>query len=993
MSGTEDKKDANYIKYSIGSWNENGRGNHRVLLHVDEASDAVLAHIIWRRRDSNPEQKDTLVFDSSTGKQITNVIRVRITREYGDIIFQPKTVPGDYEVYYLPYETPRGNWGDFVGYFAPKDMAEKSWIERNSLDIVLNSHERLNLLPRCEIKEIQARNEFNRFDPMEVIATTQEVDTLLSKFRTNSYLLFPEDRCYPVKMVYDLPYRWIEKGPFEAFTGKAQPGEFYVFQIGVFAARQSIEDISLEFSNLHSLNNHTISSSAFSCFNLAGVDVYGRRFSKKFSVAKGLIRPLWIGVVVPVDAQGEYHGTVVVKPKGLEVSNIRIKLVVTGSILNDFGDSDPSRLSRLRWLDSTIGLNDDPVPPYIPLKIDGESVSLLNRRIIFSRDGFPSGILSNGREILAEPLKLIVKSQDGEMNWLSEGNSRILDSKPGMLLQEASMKSANLDAKVISKTEFDGCITFHVHLIANSDMDVEDIGLRLSISNDVARYMMGMSHVGGYRPSKWKWKWNPKHIDNMLWLGDVNAGLQINLLHEKEYVWPSLFENYHNVGLPESWHNNGNGGCIIEEDGNCVLVNVFTGKRSLIAGMSLDLRFRLLITPFKPIDNCHWNWRYMLPSDGGNIMHLHHGGVENPYINYPFYTWETIADLVKKLKMRNMELSLYYNYGRYSNHAMEIWACRSLGDEIFLRGEKFDGMPQETVNTISWNTSKYEEGAFSWLREHLISGFFPEWCQPLKNGEYDLSILVRGISRWGNYYLEGLKWLMENTGFQELYLDGIFFDREIIKRLARVMYEINPYYRIKYHGADLFDMCETHISTMNWTMEHLPYVSSLWFGEMYDYNKSPDYWLVEISGIPFGITGEMLNYEDGGNPWRGMIYGMIGRNNKSAPYICKLWDEFGIQTARWIGYWDSECPVRTDNKDILATAYLKNGKILIALASWASETVKVNLSVDWMAVGIDSDKANLVAPYIPNFQDYTKFLLPYSVPVEPGKGWMLILSE
>ena len=84
-------------------------------------------------------------------------------------------------------------------------------------------------------------------------------------------------------------------------------------------------------------------------------------------------------------------------------------------------------------------------------------------------------------------------------------------------------------------------------------------------------------------------------------------------------------------------------------------------------------------------------------------------------------------------------------------------------------------------------------------------------------------------------------------------------------------------------------------SPANKYMEHFPYINSLWFGEGYDYNESPDYWLVEISGIPFGLYGEML--EGGGNPWRGMVYGMtnrLGWGGDPRP-IWKFWDDFGIQ--------------------------------------------------------------------------------------------------
>ena len=105
-------------------------------------------------------------------------------------------------------------------------------------------------------------------------------------------------------------------------------------------------------------------------------------------------------------------------------------------------------------------------------------------------------------------------------------------------------------------------------------------------------------------------------------------------------------------------------------------------------------------------------------------------------------------------------------------------------------------------------------------------------------------------------------------------------------------------------------------------MEHFPYVNRLWFGEYFDYeNNSPDFFLTEVSGIPFGLMGEML--EKGGNPWRGMIYGMTNRmpwsDNADPRPIWKVWDDFGMQGTKMFGYWSPNCPVKTDNPDVLAT--------------------------------------------------------------------------
>jgi len=64
--------------------------------------------------------------------------------------------------------------------------------------------------------------------------------------------------------------------------------------------------------------------------------------------------------------------------------------------------------------------------------------------------------------------------------------------------------------------------------------------------------------------------------------------------------------------------------------------------------------------------------------------------------------------------------------------------------------------------------------------------------------------------------------------------------------------------------------------------------------------------------------------------------------------IWKVWDAFGIQDAKMVGYWAPSCPVRTDNEDILATAYIKKDSVLISIASWVEETVNCRLKIDWI---------------------------------------------
>ena len=84
-------------------------------------------------------------------------------------------------------------------------------------------------------------------------------------------------------------------------------------------------------------------------------------------------------------------------------------------------------------------------------------------------------------------------------------------------------------------------------------------------------------------------------------------------------------------------------------------------------------------------------------------------------------------------------MKLYYTIRELTSVVPEIWALRSLGDEI-LRGGNGGGFP--------------------WCQEHFVTDYTPQWYQHLKDLQLgvvaDASVLTAtGDSRWYNYYVEG----------------------------------------------------------------------------------------------------------------------------------------------------------------------------------------------------------------------------------------------
>ncbi|MCX7425903.1 MAG: DUF6067 family protein [Planctomycetia bacterium] len=961
--------------YGLGSWSDT-LGAHRARVRVAEKADAVRVHIPWRRRDLQPEKKRIIVMDAATGNRVANVAAVDLRREYGDLVFQPPTAPGEYDVYYLPHVVQPGSGGYGDGYLPPEATAEAAWLARHSLAAEQLSQGVWKQLPEATVVEIQARDEFERFDPMEVIATAEETRQLVAAC-PEPYLVFPEDRKYPIRMTRDLPLRWIENGPAAEFHGTADRNEYYAFQVGLYAARGPVEDVAVEFGDLRADGGGVIPAAAMTCFNLGGIDWLGRPFRKVVNVPAGRVQALWFGVDVPRDAApGEYRGSLTIQPKGGPATRVHLTLTVNDQILEDRGDGEPWRHSRLRWLNSTIGIDDEVVRPYTPLEVDSRTVGCLGRAVEFADTGLPAKIRCGTREVLAGPMTLVAQIADAKYP-LSAARSELAKRGPGAVVIESEGKAGPLVVSSHATIEFDGHLDFTLSVKADQPTDLSDLCLEIPVRREAATYLMGIGRPGGLRPKDWSWKWGGKVYYDSFWIGDAHAGLQCEL-RGTSYSGPmvNLYWPLGQLQPPEAWHNGGFGGCSITETaGGDVLVRAYCGPRRLEKDQTLRLEFALLVTPVKPLDPAaHFRARYYHscePVDraigiGANVINIHHANELNPFINYPFLATDKLSAYVREAHAKGAKVKIYYTVRELTNRVTEIAALRSLGNEVFAPGSG---------------------GGYPWLQEHLDPDHTPAWYDRLPNGDVSAAMVTSGASRWYNYYLEGLNWLVRNVEIDGLYLDDVTYDREILKRMRKIMERARPGCLIDLHSNTLF----SH-GPANQYLEFFPYIDRLWFGEGFNYDDPPDFWLTEVSGIPYGLMGEML--QDGGNKWRGMLYGMTARMpwRDDVKPLWRLWDEFGIADARMIGYWEKDCPVRAEGPGVLATVYTRPGKALVSLASWAGAPAVCRLKIDWQALGMDPAKTTITAPAVENFQESRRFGPDEPIPVEPGRGWLLILA-
>ncbi|MCM8768653.1 MAG: LamG domain-containing protein [Candidatus Omnitrophica bacterium] len=81
------------------------------------------------------------------------------------------------------------------------------------------------------------------------------------------------------------------------------------------------------------------------------------------------------------------------------------------------------------WEGNNIGKEPIIIPPYQPLTVAGNKISLWGRNFTLGKNGLPESLVSQGQEILARPINLVAETEQGEISL--QGERIILKDIPG----------------------------------------------------------------------------------------------------------------------------------------------------------------------------------------------------------------------------------------------------------------------------------------------------------------------------------------------------------------------------------------------------------------------------------------------------------------------------------------------------------------------------------------------------------------------------------
>lgn len=853
-------------------------------------------------------------------------------------------------------------------------------------------------------------------EPVKYISTSAALAKYGTLISGKTFLAYPELKEDPIRWFDSIPemnFQFFEKS--KEFEMVARPGSYHSYQIGVWAARKGLTDVQLVFSELVDEKGRSIEVSRMTCFNAEGIDFKGKTFAKKINVEAGRVQALWIGIDLDQVRVGSYSGSMIISTQG-EEQRIPLVLKVVGEPVVDHGFGEGKSMARLHWLNSTIGIDEKLTRGYLPVSVQKNRIRILGRRLDLAENGLPASIISYfdasnqslldaGVAVIEAPFQFRIEKENGTVVQLVPGELTFTENTPARVVWRVVSSSEEFELECNGQMEFDGFVDYRLLLTARLPVKVKDVSMLIPVENDRAEYMMGLGHEGGFRSPQWNWKWDLSKNQDMLWIGAVNAGLRVKWKAEN-YVRPlvNIYYGFGPLKMPPSWGNGGKGGVNVLEKERHVEVKAYSGSRVMNAGEQLHYDFELLITPFRQINNqCKYGDRYyhgggkktsvkiaQAKKEGANIINIHHAEDIYPFINYPYLDENVseLASLTQKAHEEDMRLKLYYTTRELTKNLPEFWAFNSLNGELIFPGP----------GNQSRTEALHPKGPNSWLIKNMREKYIPAWYNPIKEGKFkgelDISVITTPDSRLNNFYIAGLDWMLRNVGIDGVYIDDSALDRFTLRRARKLIDRYRSNGRVDLHSWNHFNDWAGYANCLNLYMDLLPYADMVWIGEGRDYDRSPDHWLVEVSGIPFGISGQML--QGGGNPWRGMVYGITNRAGwtaNSPSEIWKFWDEYQIENKTMRAYWEKDCPVKCSNPSIRATLYQGPDEAIVAVANWSEQDEDVSLVLDEAKLGMDLSSCKIVIPEIRDFQMEQKDVSLTDISIPGKKGFLIVLTQ
>ncbi|MHB8995834.1 MAG: glycoside hydrolase domain-containing protein [Armatimonadota bacterium] len=622
---------------------------------------------------------------------------------------------------------------------------------------------------------------------------------------------------------------------------------------------------------------------------------------------------------------GEYQFVAKLLQQGKEAFELRRDLVIPDTTT---------------WVGNKLGTEDKVLPPWTPVKVEGDKVSVWGREYDFDYGNGIKQITSGGQPLLAEPL--VVNAFTGNAyGGMLVGNGSVTVNATGT---RATIDRRMLppDLRMQATVEYDGLV--RVELSGKSFEPLQSLSIDIPVRPEIAMYRHR------YAPA-----WNTGNVT-----GNLPAGEGVI---DKDKFIPYYWLGNNDRGLfwmcesDEMWPNGQASDAIevIREKGTVTLrLNLLAKGQKLPENWKFV--FALQATPVKPIPKDWRKWQ-LQPAHKANVSIMWPTPAQDSirYFGYPEAKDPALMETrIKKLQADGVNAVPYLCLSFISAACPEwpffrkYWAMGPVdasSSDVAQYGAGFamaSPVGKGYADFIVWKTAQF-------IKQFGIDGLYHDNTHPYSSTALDAGC---GYLRDGKVYPT-----FPILGYRDLY-----------RRMYSVMKTAKP---------DSFNMA--HMSG-KMTIPILAYEDSYLDGEHFRGQVKDSYldlmsldtFRTEYMGRQWGIMPYFLPEFDTEHrtqiePTRGLMGLLMIHDVAVWPIWCNAdvvnealaaLDEFGYVDSEFIGYFEARPPASTDMKDTYVSAYKRaDGKCLLVVANLSKEDRRGTVKIDAARLGMSAVKS------------------------------------
>ena len=290
------------------------------------------------------------------------------------------------------------------------------------------------------------------------------------------------------------------------------------------------------------------------------------------------------------------------------------------------------------WMNNTLGMDDIVPAPFTPVEVEGDAIRCWGREYRFaSGSGFPTQIVTRGKEILGAPPALALSTTNGPIDWTTT-DGRVASAKGTTASFTAASRSPVLSVESVSTVEYDGMLRVDLTITPRQPITLKALTLSIPLKAEHARYLGRTESTGAGQRARQEYGALPAdgYRDSFLpfvWLGDEDRGL----------LW--FCES------ARGWRPADPGAAVEvtpEADGVVTLRANIIGRETRL-GEPLHLTIGLQASPVRPRPE---RWRQLETKFAWGPTTMDHFG----YVPEMLYAW---TDHLKKTKAKGKMISAY----------------------------------------------------------------------------------------------------------------------------------------------------------------------------------------------------------------------------------------------------------------------------------------------------------------------------------------------